>query len=130
MITPLVLPALGITEIDKQHRQLLNCLEDLEASIGKGYGLAAACAAILSLQDYISRHFHYEESFLRSHAYPKLEEHIEEHRKIRAQVAIYTQQITGGGDVSSELCRLLRDWLITHIGISDVEYAKVLQSRT
>lgn len=130
MTTPLVLPTLGITEIDKQHRQLLNSIEHLEAWVGKGYGLAAACAAILSLQDYISSHFHYEESFLRSHAYSKLEEHIEEHRKIRAQVAIYTQQITDGGDVSSQLCLLLREWLITHIGIDDVEYAEVLKSST
>lgn len=128
MTATLSLPTLGITEIDRQHRQLLNCLDDLEASVRKGYGLAGACAAILSLEDYVSRHFHYEERFLRSHVYPKLDEHIEEHRKIRAQVAMYTQQVTEGGDVSLELCLLLREWIITHIGIDDAEYAKLLRS--
>ncbi|HNC53576.1 MAG TPA: hemerythrin family protein [Accumulibacter sp.] len=123
-----VLPTLGIEEIDRQHRQLFDCLERLEAWVGKGYGFAAACATVLSLQNYISNHFQYEESLLRSHSYPKLEEHIEAHRKIRAQVAHYAQQITDGGDVSSELCRLVRDWLLTHIGIDDFEYAKLLNS--
>jgi hemerythrin-like metal-binding protein len=124
----LLLPTIGITEIDKQHKQLIECLEHLELWVGKGYGLAAACAAILSLQEYIASHFHYEEDFLRSHSYPKLEEHIQEHRKIRAQVAIYTQQITDGGDVSSELCLLLREWIMTHIGIDDIEYAKFFKT--
>mgnify|MGYP002368899799 FL=1 len=125
-----VLPMLGIEEIDRQHRQLFDCLERLEAWVGKGYGVAAACATMLSLQHYISRHFQYEEALLRSHAYPKLQEHIDEHRRIRAQVATYAQQVTGGGDVSSELCMFVREWLVTHIGIDDLEYAKVLKSGT
>ena len=128
MTAQVILPTLGIEEIDRQHRQLFDCLEHLEAWVGKGYGVAAACATVLSLQKYISNHFQYEESLLRSHAYPKLQEHIEEHRKIRAQVAHYAQQVTDGGDVSSELCLLVRNWLLTHIGIDDLEYAKVLNS--
>ena len=45
----LLLPTIGITEIDKQHKPLIECLEQSELWVGNGYGLAATCAAILSL---------------------------------------------------------------------------------
>ena len=87
------LPKLGIKEIDEQHAELLACLDRLLLWVGKGRGFAAALDALHSLNDYVEKHFSYEEALLRENQYPKLEEHIEEHRKIAAEISRLTEKI-------------------------------------
>ena len=123
MAFDMILPHLGIGEIDEQHKELLRCLDRLEFWIGRGSGYPAALDALNALHVYMDKHFYYEEAFLRSHAYPALAEHIVEHQKLSAALAGIETRIFGGEDVSEELVATLREWIVTHIGIEDVEYA-------
>ena len=118
------LPALGIKEIDEQHAQLFACMDRLELWVGKGQGFAAALDALNTLNDYVEKHFSFEEDFLRQHGYPKLEEHIGEHRQIKADLGRLTQRVVEGADIDQELLGLIREWIIGHIGVEDVEFAK------
>ena len=43
--------------------------------------------------------------------------------KLSAALAGIETRIFGGEDVSEELVATLREWIVTHIGIEDVEYA-------
>jgi hemerythrin len=117
------LPKIGIQEIDNQHAQLVACLDRLELWVEKGQGFAAALDALNSLNTYVEEHFTFEEAFLLQHCYPKLEEHIEEHRQIKAELTRLTQRVLDGGDIDQELLGLIREWIISHIGVEDVEYA-------
>jgi hemerythrin len=117
------LPKLGIKEIDEQHAHLVECLDRLELWVGKGQGFAAALDALNSLNDYVEVHFTFEEAFMRQHGYPKLDEHIAEHRQIKAELTRLSRQVLEGGEIDQELLGLIREWIITHIGIEDVEYA-------
>lgn len=119
------LPNIGIQEIDEQHAQLVACLDRLELWVEKGLGFAAALDALNSLNTYVEEHFTFEEAFLRQHRYPKLEEHVEEHQKIKAELSRLTQRVLNGGDIDQELLGLIRKWIVTHIGVEDVEYAMV-----
>jgi hemerythrin len=117
------LPLLGIHEIDEQHRHLIECLERLELWVGKGHGFAAALDAFMTLNDYVAQHFRDEEAIFRAAGYPKLEEHIDEHEKIRDELALLYQQVLDGGDVTEDLVAMVRKWMITHIGVEDMEFA-------
>ena len=117
------LPKIGIQEIDEQHAQLVACLDRLELWVGKGQGFAAALDALTSLNDYVEKHFAFEEELLRRHGYQKLDEHIERHRQISTELARLTRQVLDGGDIDDDLLDLIRKWIITHIGVEDVEYA-------
>jgi len=118
------LPVLGIKEIDEQHAQLVACMDRLELWVGKGQGFAAALDALNTLNDYVEKHFSFEEDFLRQQGYPKLEEHIGEHRQIKADLGRLTQRVVEGADIDQELLGLIREWIIGHIGVEDVEFAK------
>ncbi len=117
------LPKIGIQKIDEQHAQLVVCLDRLELWVGKGKGFAAALDALNALNEYVEKHFTYEESLLRQHGYQKLDEHIEEHRQISTELGRLTNEVLDGGDIGQELLALIRKWIVTHIGIEDVEYA-------
>ena len=81
--------------------------------------------AVHLLNDYVEKHFSYEEALLRENQYPKLEEHIEEHRKIAAEISRLTEKILqGSDDIDQEFVALIREWITTHIGIEDVEFGK------
>ena len=129
MTFDLILPSLGIDEIDRQHKSLLQCLDQLEYWVGRGSGYPAALNALTTLHDYMAMHFGYEEEFLRSHGYPSLAEHIQEHQRLTAELARIEARVLAGEDVSSELIATLREWIVTHIGIEDVEYAEFFGTR-
>ena len=117
------LPKMGILEIDLQHKQLIACLDRLEHWIGKDNGFPAAIDAMQTLRAYTASHFSYEEAFLRGCGYPRLGQHIQEHRSICAELDRQSQLILTGSDVSLELVQLIRGWIIDHIGVEDLEYA-------
>jgi hemerythrin-like metal-binding protein len=124
-----ILPLSGIQQIDDQHKQLVECLDELEQWIGKGHGFAATLDAFGKLTHYVEAHFRDEEDILRQRGYAKLDEHIEEHHLISAELAKLYQHVLDGGDVTEALLRLVRDWVVTHIGVEDMEYADFFGTR-
>lgn len=123
------LPLLGIPEIDDQHRTLLDNLERLEHWVEHGHGYAATLDALIALNDYVQWHFKDEESIYRAAGYPKLDEHILIHQKIIGDLSRLYQETLEGGDISQDLLSLVRMWLISHIGIDDMEFATFYGSR-
>lgn len=119
------LPICGIQEIDDQHRQLFECLDHLELWVGKGHGFSATLDALGSLNTYVEAHFRFEEDFLKSRNYPKLDEHIAKHQAISAELVRLYQHVLDGGDVTEELMQLVRNWIMTHIGIEDMEFVAI-----
>jgi hemerythrin-like metal-binding protein len=118
-----VLPICGIREIDDQHMQLVECLDHLELWVGKGHGFSATLDALGRLNKYVEAHFRFEEDFLKSRNYPKLDEHIAEHQVISDDLARLYKHVLDGGDVTEALLQLVRDWVMTHIGIEDMQFA-------
>lgn len=63
-IIPYSLPKTGIEEIDRQHAELLDSLQKLATWIGTPSEMAAVFSAVSYLNDYVDRHFQFEENFL------------------------------------------------------------------
>jgi hemerythrin len=116
-------PILGIQEIDEQHGQVIACLDQLHLSVGKERGFPSMLDALNTLNAFVENHFTYEEGLLRHYGYPKLDEHIEEHRKISAELARLNQHMFDAGDVSKKLLGMVRTWINSHICVEDADFA-------
>lgn len=124
---PFSLPETGIREIDRQHAELLESLQKLASWIGTPSEVAAVFSAISYLNDYVDRHFQFEERFLEENGYPNLPKHVEEHAAIRTKVADLTSKILDGTEITEEIMKTMSDWIVGHIGEEDLEYAQFLK---
>jgi hemerythrin len=109
--------------------KLVACLDQLEISVGSEREYSATVDALRILNRYVEVHFRFEENMLLERGYPKLAGHVELHRSIKAQLARLYRHLQSGGEVTEDLMRLLREWLTSHIGEEDMEYAAFLGTR-
>lgn len=124
---PFSLPETGIREIDRQHAELLESLQKLASWIGTPSEMAAVFSAVSYLNDYVDKHFQFEENFLAENGYPNLSQHVEEHAAIRVRVADLTSKILDGAEITEEIMTTMTQWIVGHIGEEDLEYAKFLK---
>lgn len=124
---PFFLPETGIREIDRQHAELLESLQKLASWIGTPSEMAAVFSAVSYLNDYVDKHFQFEENFLAENGYPNLPQHVEEHAAIRVRVADLTSKILDGAEITEEIMATMTQWIVGHIGEEDLEYAKFLK---
>ncbi len=110
--------AIGVKEIDTQHQELVNNLNQLLEACAQGKGKEAINEMIGFLGEYVSFHFATEERFMKQWNYPDAPAHIQEHRNfiqtvdhLRREIA---QETIGPGTVI-KVNRIVTDWLINHI---------------
>lgn len=123
--------SVGIEAIDKDHRKLLNLINQFQTAVLYRTGREFEQEAFDALVDYTRTHFRREEDLMEEHGYPDFEAHREQHRKMIAQVEAYMVQYAGEGrQVPLERAVVfLQDWLIKHINGTDQEYSGYLKSK-
>ncbi|MBF0186516.1 MAG: bacteriohemerythrin [Magnetococcales bacterium] len=116
--------SVNIREIDRQHLQLVNMLNELYAAINAGEADRAVGTLLPNLVQYAVDHFAYEEKLFEQHDYPDMEAHIQAHRKLVGQVQRYVEKIQGGDmSVATPLLGFLKTWLVEHIMGTDKQYS-------
>lgn len=122
--------AVGVPEIDEQHRKLIDMISGFYGAIGSGEQARAALGQLLgSLLDYTRYHFSTEERLMTA-SYPAARSHQEEHDGFVAKVNDMSERFHGGRLVLSiEATSFIRDWLIDHIMKADKELAAHLTRR-
>lgn len=130
MTEPIIFPLMGIAEIDKEHAGLLDCLQRLKLYVEKGHGFAASIDAIQTLKTYAVAHFTHEEAYLKDHGFPNLAAHVEQHHAITKYVDDLYDRVVNGEEIESSLVEMMRDWIITHIGVEDMEFANYFDTAT
>lgn len=118
----------GIQEIDDQHRGLFLLLENLQAHIGSGHNWSDVYFTLSELSHYARTHFMVEESVMRLHGYPALEQHIVEHRGFTEKLSQLEAKAVRN-DIGLSIVEFIRHWLENHIGISDQAYVQCLRTR-
>jgi hemerythrin-like metal-binding protein len=118
----------GIAEIDEQHGQLVSYLERLLALIDQGYGVAATFDVLASLKDYTRTHFEFEEQHMRERGYPQLSDHVELHHAIIQRLVQLQGDLESGKDMEAPMTEALREWIVKHIDIEDMEYARFVST--
>jgi hemerythrin len=119
----LTIPKIGIPELDNEHARLLHCLERLQLFIENGHGFAASIDSVMALKQYTIDHFSHEERYLANTSFPKFEEHAQQHHAITYYVETLIAEMLDGKEIQVSLVEMMREWILKHIGVEDMEFA-------
>ena len=120
--------AVGNHFIDHDHQKLIDMVNRLHVLMGEGKGKDVIGKVLHNLITYTQEHFRREEDLMRNIKFPGLKEHQEEHDKLLNQVLELQKKFdSGAATLSIQVLHFLRDWLINHIGKSDMQLALASQ---
>lgn len=111
----------GIREIDKQHRQFVDLLNELDDAIqtGNADGVKHVIEGVLN---YTVTHFEFEEELMQKAGFASLKSHQQSHEFFMRKVAVLRGRSSAGENVSSLLMGMLKSWLANHIKGEDRDY--------
>lgn len=118
----------GIAQIDKQHKRLVELLNELYAgSVKAGTEEKEVYDILMQLFDYAGEHFRDEEKLMEAGGYKEIDEHKAEHANFEAKIRNFKSDIKNGYPITFQLIGFLKDWLREHILGSDQKYVSVLK---
>lgn len=116
-------------EIDDQHKKLFDMINKLHSSVTTDGSRAVAIEIIDGLLEYVEYHFSTEEAYLKQNAYPKYEDHCNEHRDLAQKTVDFLMELKANDKISpSEIMLFLKDWLEHHILVIDMHYCNFISS--
>jgi len=124
--------AIGVAEIDEQHREIFKRMEKLTEACRAGKGKDEIEETFLFLNDYVLTHFGLEEELMQKFNYPDYPFHKIQHRKFIQNFLDLKKTFEATG-TSSELAIqanvLLMDWLAVHIRNYDKSMGVFLRAK-
>ncbi|WP_193771311.1 bacteriohemerythrin [Candidatus Magnetaquicoccus inordinatus] len=121
---------INIREVDNQHKQLVELVNQLYRLLKKGEFAQAMEEVLPGLLEYTQMHFAFEEELFARYGYPQAVEHKGRHSKLVAQAKDFLPRMQSGDRaVAMELLGFLKQWLTSHILKSDKHYAAFLNSK-
>lgn len=122
----------GVSEIDRQHKELLNRGNKLAEELKLGKRNEAVLATLKFLEVYIVEHFEAEEDLQKKCGYPEHIRHKTLHDTFIREFEALRDRIAGEGvDAAAalEISSVLNEWLVEHIGAADREFADFYKNR-
>ncbi|QID18392.1 hemerythrin family protein [Nitrogeniibacter mangrovi] len=115
--------SVGVQEIDEQHKELVDLLNQLHTAIIEHHGSATSRRILDELADYTKTHFSVEESLMRVSNYPDFDIHKQNHEDLIGQVVALQEKLdTGEAKITFELLHFLKKWLTNHINEADKRF--------
>lgn len=117
--------SVGVKAIDDQHKELLKLTNDLfNHCIGDEVSEREYFNKVIhSAVDYVKVHFSTEERIMTALNYPGYRDHKREHDTFVLTVADMAREFNEGKKISLLMfTRFLKDWVLTHIAVSDKQY--------
>jgi len=122
--------SVNIKEIDNQHRQMFEMVNQLQRAMKEGKGANVLNDILQRLIDYTDYHFSTEERLMEAYSYPGFIHHKAEHAKLIRQVQEfqrqYRQNPTG---LAVQLLNFLKSWITDHILQTDKQYSRYLNNQ-
>lgn len=119
--------SLGINIIDKQHKEFVRIMGELNDAIRKPGNTAIALENALSdLENYLAYHTKTEEGFFDRFNYEKAVEHKAGHAKLGKYIEDLRKKLLIDNDLETamNLMDFLEDWLVEHEQGVDREYVE------
>jgi len=113
----------GIEVIDKQHRRLVEYLNELNTAIAEG-DQKGVKHVLDELIDYTLSHFSFEEELMEKAGYPFFKAHKRVHDIFTKRVGEFLKRAEQGENVAPEILSMLKIWLINHIKGDDADYVE------
>lgn len=122
---------LGLQEIDTQHKQLFNMINELNIAIEYGQTNSAMLPIVDRLQKYANTHFKEEEEIFTKYGYHNREEHEADHDKFKDSIKYLRRQCELlDSPMSAKMRDFLLGWLATHIMTKDKEYKRFIDAQS
>ncbi len=117
--------SVGVEEIDKQHKQLLGAISDLNDAIIKHEVEKVLNNTFDKLFKYIEFHFATEEKYFDDFNYSEAEAHKAAHKFFAKKVNEMHQTVDNDiHELSLELVAFLEFWLVGHVLVMDKRYTE------
>jgi hemerythrin len=116
----------GIKLIDTQHRELVSLANDLyRACVATDNSIGTVFKEAMSkMVEYVRFHFHAEDVLLERIGYPDYQAHKKEHESLIRKVLEAAKEYDKGNKlVPNHFVRTLKDWVFSHIAVSDQRFA-------
>lgn len=124
--------AVGVGQIDEQHKELFDRMNQLLEACNQGKGKESVRGMIGFLEDYVVEHFTAEEKLQKASAYPQYEAHKAMHAEYLRNVADLKAKLEEHGPTLPFVITVNKtvvDWLTNHIGKVDKGLGLYLQSK-
>ncbi len=110
----------GLTLIDRQHRKLVELINQLFKCMVDGGDRMLLGQVVDELVDYTVSHFRTEEDLMAKTGYPDLQNHKAIHQEFVAKVADFVTKLKSGERLApADIYQFLKGWLINHIEQQD-----------
>lgn len=118
----------GVAEVDHEHQELIQLINDLHAEVESGGDKAAVGDFLGEVFAKIAAHFALEETVMRKHGYDEYAAHKAEHEALLDQIRDIMDDYEGGAysDAGEALATTVRDWFINHFKTKDARLHKKL----
>jgi hemerythrin len=117
--------ATGIQLIDSQHKELFSLTNELfHACLGRDESINDVFKEIMSrMVEYVRFHFGAEQELLQRIKYPDYQEHKKQHDALVRNILESVKEFNEGKKlVPNQFVRTLRDWILSHIALTDKLY--------
>ncbi|MCI9558040.1 hemerythrin family protein [Candidatus Ventrimonas sp. KK005] len=113
--------------IDQQHKQLVQCINDLMNACSQGKGRDQIIETMQFLQTYTAKHFGDEEILQQRYKYPDYINHKKYHETFKKTVADILAELKSTGPTVALVAKVntsIGSWFINHIKREDIKVAK------
>jgi methyl-accepting chemotaxis protein/hemerythrin len=122
--------SVNIKEIDRQHKRLVDLINQLHAAMRQRKSDRVLLDVVAQLKDYTVSHFQTEEQYFAEYGYPDIKAHKKQHDIFVQQVADFEAELKAGtAKVTMDIMRFLKNWLVKHIQGTDQKYSKFLNGK-
>lgn len=123
----------GNMQIDTEHKELIEAINDLLDACSKGKGRAELEKTVNFLSSYTKTHFAHEEALQIKYNYPDYDNHKKYHKHFVQQVeSIHKKLQTDGSNIAlvGEINIKVGNWIISHIKKEDAKVAEYIKNKS
>ena len=124
--------AVGVVEIDEQHQQWIQRLNDVTAAMAAHIGPVQLGKTLEFLVDYTQQHFATEETLMAAAEYPGLPAQIAQHKELTVTLQDLLRDFEEEGatqKLAETVNTYLGNWLLTHIREQDLKFGAFLKTK-
>lgn len=113
----------GISQIDLQHKTLVELLNNLHDAMKAGKAKDQMSGYVKELINYSVTHFNLEEKYMKQYNFPGYLLHKKEHDDFASKVLEFQKKVESGENlVSIDVLTYIKSWLVDHMLGSDRKY--------
>lgn len=113
----------GISELDDQHKKLIDILNKFSSSLSKGQEYVILESSLDDLIKYTNYHLDSEEKHLNTYNYPFIDSHLKEHSELRNKVLNLKNKLKVNNQTNlNEISEFARTLLVKHMMLNGRRY--------